>query len=72
MAKHSVTFSIPERELGKADLEFHVKRNGDKLGTFKVSKGGVVWTAKNKQYGSSLSWVDLAAHMTAQGRAERR
>lgn len=45
--KHDVEFSIPKRELGKADIEFSVKRGGQKFGTLKVSKGSVVWVPKN-------------------------
>ncbi len=29
MARHNVTFSLPERELGRADIEFLVKRDGE-------------------------------------------
>jgi hypothetical protein len=36
--KHDVKFVIPERYLGRADIEFHIKKNGRKFGTLKVSK----------------------------------
>lgn len=29
MAQHNVTATMPERSLGKVDLEFKVKRNGE-------------------------------------------
>lgn len=29
MAQHEVNFTIPERPLGKADVEFSIKRNGE-------------------------------------------
>ena len=60
MAQHDVTFTIPERALGKAekaDLEFKAKRNGDMVGRLKVSNGTIVWVPKNAQYGFKLGWV---------------
>ena len=59
MAQHDVTFTIPERALGKADLEFKVKRNGDMVGRLKVSNGTIVWVPKNAQYGFKLGWVNF-------------
>lgn len=56
---HDVKFTVPERELGKADIEFSVKKNGSKFGTLKVSKGAVVWTPASKQYGYKVSWSML-------------
>ncbi len=46
MATHDVSFSIPERSLGKADVEFVIKRDGAILGTLAVSNGSVVWFPK--------------------------
>jgi len=57
---HTVTFSIPERKLGKADIEFAVKKGRVKFGTLKVSKGSVVWVPVNKQIGRKLSWKRFA------------
>jgi hypothetical protein len=37
--KHDVKFSMPERELGKADIEFKIKKDDQRFGTLKVSKG---------------------------------
>lgn len=64
---HDVKFTIPERELGKADIEFAVKKNGGKFGTLKVSKGALVWTPANKQYGFKVSWTLLDELAQAQG-----
>jgi hypothetical protein len=36
MAKHDVSFNIPQRALGKADVEFQVKRDGIVLRTLAV------------------------------------
>jgi hypothetical protein len=70
MAKHEVKFSIPERELGKADLEFKVKRNGTTLGTLKISRGSVVWVPKDAQYGYKMDWADFHRIMAKQGERE--
>ncbi len=35
---HDVKFSIPSRDLGRADIEFAVWKDGTKLGTLAVSK----------------------------------
>jgi len=63
MADHDVYFSIPERELGKADVEFRVKRNGQAFGRLRVSVGSLVWVPANKKYGHKLGWkaFDLLA-----------
>ena len=53
---HEVTFTVPQRPLGKTDVEFDVKKNGTMFGTLKVSKGGIVWRSKNNTYGHFLSW----------------
>lgn len=53
---HDVTFSIPARELGKADIEFEIKKDGSKFGTLKVSKGSVVWVPRDFTYGYNMGW----------------
>jgi hypothetical protein len=57
MAKHSVSFSIPKRALGKADVQFLVKRDGSTLGTLAVSNGSVVWFPKGTTYGLKTGWL---------------
>ena len=56
MAKHDVSFNIPQRALGKADVEFLVKRNGAVLGTLAVSNGSIVWFPKGTTYGLKVAW----------------
>ena len=56
MAKHDVSFSIPSRALGKADVTFHVKRDGQVYGTLEVSNGSVVWFPKGTTYGYKIGW----------------
>ena len=51
MAKHDVSFNIPQHSLGKADVEFLVKSDGAVLGTLAVSNGSVVWFPKGTKYG---------------------
>lgn len=69
---HDVRFSIPERELGKADIEFLVKKDGKVFGTMKVSKGSIVWFPKDTTYGHKTSWNDFDKFMKTQERYEKR
>jgi hypothetical protein len=59
VADHDVSFTIPERGLGKADIEFKVRRDGKPLGRLRVSEGSLVWVPANKQYGYRLGWVEF-------------
>ncbi len=68
---HNVTFSIPERELGRADVEFRVSNGGAKIGTLKVSKGTVVWLPKDHSYGYKLGWRDFDTVMQERGAREQ-
>lgn len=69
---HNVRFSIPDRELGKADIEFKVKKDGKVFGTMRVSKGSIVWLAKDTSYGYKIGWNDFDAVMKQQKRYEKR
>jgi hypothetical protein len=69
---YDVAFTIPERVLGKADVEFEVKRNGTALGTLKVSNGSAVWVPANKQYGFRMRWRRFDALMREHGEPERK
>ena len=59
MPKHEVTFIVPERPVGNADIEFKIKRDGETFGTFKVSKGGPEWHPKRGKP-QRVSWTTLA------------
>ncbi len=73
MAKHDVSFSIPARALGKADVEFHVKRDGSAHGMLEVSNGSVVWFPKGTTYGFKVGWKKFEEIMRANAsRFERR
>lgn len=56
MAKHDVSFNIPQRKLGKADVEFEVKQDDFVLGTLAVSNGSIVWWPKKTSYGFKMAW----------------
>ena len=71
MAQHDVTFTIPERALGKADLEFKVKRNRDMAGRLKVSNGTVASVPKNAQYGYKLGWAEFDELMQEHAQDEK-
>ena len=70
---HDVQFTIPTRDLGRADISFRVKRNASALGALHVSKGSVVWYPKDMSYGYKLGWSDFAEIMKRDGvKAEKR
>jgi hypothetical protein len=59
MAKHHVSFNIPQRDLGRADVEFLIKEDGAVLGTLAVSNGSLVWFPKGASYGCKMGWAKL-------------
>ncbi|MGA8278102.1 MAG: hypothetical protein WB784_07910 [Rhodanobacteraceae bacterium] len=65
---HKVTFRVPERALGREDIEFVVKKDGVRFGTLLVSKGAVEWRPTNKVYRRRLSWDRFDQLMCASGR----
>jgi hypothetical protein len=69
---HDVKFSIPERELGKADIEFKIKKDGKLFGKLTVSKGSIVWFPKDKTYGHKIGWKKFDDLMREQKREEKR
>ncbi len=71
MAQHKVDFIVPERPLGKADVEFKVRRDGDALGRLKVSNGTIVWVPRGKTYGFKMNWPDFNNMMQQNGKSEK-
>ena len=71
MAQHKVNFIVPERPLGKADVEFNIKRDDEALGRLKVSNGTVEWVPKNKKYGFRLGWVEFDKLMQGNGHTKK-
>ncbi|MBE0507575.1 MAG: hypothetical protein IBX50_12820 [Marinospirillum sp.] len=53
---HDVSFSVPSRPLGKSDIEFIIKNDGNTLGTLKISNGSVVWFPSGTTYGHRMRW----------------
>jgi hypothetical protein len=54
---HDVTFKIPERRVGNADIEIAVREDGELLGTLGISKGALLWTPANRRRGFVLEWA---------------
>ena len=71
MARHDVTFVLPERSLGIADLVFRVKGDGEMHGRLKVSMGALVWMPRSGKVGYSVSWNQLDRLMQEGGRKLR-
>ncbi len=69
---HTVTFSVPTRDLGKADIDFSIKMDGKAFGKLEVSKGSVVWYPKDTTLGHKASWSRFDQLMKEQPRSERR
>jgi hypothetical protein len=59
MADHDVFITLPERQLGRADAEFRIKRNSKAFGKLRVSEGGLEWVPANKQSGIKIGWMQL-------------
>lgn len=73
MAKHAVKFAVPERELGRADLTFRVRRNNRLFGTLTVSNGSVVWFPRGKSKGRKFNWADFDRKISGRSsRVEKR
>ena len=64
---HEVKFTIPTRDLGRADITFDVNNSGTKLGTLKISKGSLVWVPRDHSYGRKLNWATFADLMEERG-----
>lgn len=71
MSVHDVKFTVPERPLGKADVEFAIKRDGESVGRLKVSNGTIVWVPKNKTYGFKLRWATFDDLLQKHGEREK-
>ncbi len=67
---YKVKFDIPFRELGKADIVFKVSEGDSALGTFKVSKGAVVWVPRSSSYGYKMTWKKFQEVMKKEGKKE--
>ncbi|CAJ2964276.1 Uncharacterised protein [Burkholderia pseudomallei] len=73
MATHTVKFTLPERELGKADITFAVKKDAEKFGELKISNGSAVWFPKNGKQGYRVGWTKLEEFFKESGvKVEKR
>ena len=60
---HQAQFSIPLRNLARADVEFQVKEDGIMLGTLMISRGSLVWFPANTRNGRKMDWGKFAKLM---------
>lgn len=73
MAKHDVSFDVPERQLGKTDVNFFIRVDGEVLGKLSISNGSIVWFPKLARKGRKMSWKRFDEMMQENtGRRERR
>ncbi len=72
MPEYNVNMTkIPWLEVGKSDVIFHIKRDNEKLGNLRVSKGHIVWTPANKQFSYWLNWNDFDKIAISNGQPRR-
>jgi hypothetical protein len=69
---HDVRFSLPERQLGKADIVFKVKKGQLKFGTLKISKGSIVWFPRSTSKGYKVGWKKFDEFMQERTKREKR
>jgi hypothetical protein len=69
-AKRDVSFTTPERQLGKADVGFAVKRDGKAFGRLRISNGTVVWVPKDRTYGLKVDWAKFDEYTQQNGKPE--
>jgi hypothetical protein len=73
MAKHDVSFDIPERRLGKTDVHFYIRVDGEVLGRLSISNGSIVWFPKLARKGRKMGWKRFDEMMQENaGRREQR
>jgi hypothetical protein len=58
---HNVEFVLPQRDLGKVDIEFIITKDNVQLGKMKISKGGVDYYPKNAKKPIKKNWSQLDA-----------
>jgi hypothetical protein len=64
---HDVRFTVTERDLENSPVVFRIKRDGKVVGTLEISKGGLTWYSRKKQYGPNLSWAAFDKLMQDEG-----
>jgi hypothetical protein len=56
---YRVRFTLPERKLDNADIEFKIFQNGKRFGTLGVSQGAIVWWRHLERKGTRMSWAEF-------------
>jgi hypothetical protein len=61
MAGHDVFFTLPERKLGRTDIEVRIKRNGGAFGRLLISEGALEWLPAKKwgKSGIRIGWMQF-------------
>ncbi len=70
---HDISCTLPEHSLGKVDAIFKVKKNGEVLGTLKISKGSLDWTPRGHELENpyQLNWTKFDKLIQGNGRRKR-
>jgi hypothetical protein len=72
MAKHDVSFEIPQKFVLAKDIEFEIKSDGSKLGTLLISKGNIEWMPTKKSVNKHrMTWEDFSELMETEGKAAK-
>lgn len=73
MPAHEVDVTMPTRDLGRSDVIFAVKADGQTLGALHVSRGAAVWFPSGNTYGYKMDWTTFGQIMAQHGtRGETR
>jgi len=72
MARHDVSFEIPQKFVLAKDIKLEVKSGGTKIGTLLISKGNVEWVPANHSVKKRrLTWEKFAELMGSEGKIAR-
>lgn len=53
---HTLAFSVPLRPVGRSDVQFVVRQDGEKFGELRISRGSLVWFPRNSPNGHRVGW----------------
>lgn len=68
---HRVVFNVPNRNLGKEDILFDVYDADGKVGSLRISKGGVDWRPAWSKLAYRARWELFSRVMTEHVRGRR-
>ena len=68
---YKVQFTVPQRELGNADVSFSAYQDGHLIGELLVSKGAVEWRPRDLQHSYRLNWTMFDRVAQEKGRRRR-